>query len=65
MEQAVKLIAVWVPFLVIFGGLFLFLRPLGKRNNRMLELCKEQTEAQKQMAASLARIADALEARKP
>lgn len=63
MDQAIKLIAVWIPFLVIFGGLFLFLRPIGQRNNRMMELCKEQTEIQRQMAVSLQRIADALETR--
>jgi hypothetical protein len=65
MEPIVKLIAIWAPFLVILGGLFLFRRPLFRRSNLIIESCAEQTELQRQMAASLARIADALEARKP
>ena len=54
----------WLPFVVLIAVWVLFSIRLGKRSAKIIDLISKQNEVSKQIAASLERIANALETRR-
>ena len=54
----------WLPFVILVAVWGMFSMRLGKRSTKTINLIREQNETQKLVAASLERIASALETRR-